>query len=555
MERNPGRMAERGHDLLVIGGGITGACLAWDATLRGLSVALVEKGDFGEATSAASSKLIHGGIRYLQQGLLGKVRESLEERRRFLRIAPHLLRPVPFLVPTYGHGMKGKEVLAAGMAAYGVVGLGVNRGLPPERHVEGARMLSREEVLRLEPLVRPEGLTGGAVFPEIHMHTSERMTLGVVTGAAERGAEVANRVEVTGFLGDDRCVTGVRALDHVSGDPLEIRAKLTVNASGPWAYGLLERLGGGRAAPGKMRHSKGCHLVLPNLTNGRALALATLQENESIVNRGGRHIFLIPWRDRTLIGTTNVPFHGEPDELAVTASDIDDFLVEIRTAIPAATLRREDVAHAFAGLYPLVDTDVREDVYQGTGEYRLRDHREADGVDGLLTVLGAKFTTALRLAEKAVDRVFARDRRCAPPCRTSSVPLPGGEFGSAEEIAHAVRETAPALGEAEAAELTATHGSRAVDIARRIGDDPALAERVSPDRPTVAAAVVEAVENEMALSLADVVFRRTGLGTIGHPGGDCLQRCAQILGGELGWDRKRIEGEVHEVDRRLTIPQ
>jgi glycerol-3-phosphate dehydrogenase len=176
-------------------------------------------------------------------------------------------------------------------------------------------------------------------------------------------------------------------------------------------------------------------------------------------------------------------------------------------------------------------------------------------VDGLLTVLGAKFTTALRLAEKAVDRVFSRDGRSAPPCRTGSVPLPGGEMGLPGEIVRAVRAVAPALGEAEATELAATHGSRAVDIARRIGDDPSLGERVGPDRPTIAAAVLEAAENEMALCLADVVFRRTGLGTIGHPGDDCLRRCAQILGGKHGWDRERIEQEIHEVDRRLSIPR
>jgi glycerol-3-phosphate dehydrogenase len=416
--------------------------------------------------------------------------------------------------------------------------------------VEPFRLLSAREVREMEPLVPAAGLTGGAVFPEVHMHSSERMTLSFVQGAAERGACVANRLEVTGFLGDEKRVTGVRARDLESGDDLEIRARLVANVGGPWAVDLLARRNGAGPAH-TMQHSKGCHVVVGPLTNGRALALATRQENESLVNRGGRHIFLIPWRGKTLIGTTNVPFAGPPDDVGVTEQDIADFVDEIRTAVPDANLRRDQVEWAFGGLYPLVDTEVREGVYQGSGEYRIWDHRETEGVDGLVTVLGAKFTTALRLAEKAVDRFFRRDGEAAPRCRTGETPVPGGDVPSREEAEAAVRAAAPALDAERVFELAATHGSRAVDIARRIGDDPGAGERVSPARPTVRAAVEEAARSEMALRLSDVVFRRTGLGTIGHPGAECLRTCAAILAAERGWTPERTEREVEEVEARF----
>ncbi|MCA9752916.1 MAG: glycerol-3-phosphate dehydrogenase/oxidase [Gemmatimonadetes bacterium] len=550
MERKPSRLTERAFDVVIVGGGVTGAALAWDAALRGLSVALLEKGDFGEATSAASSKLIHGGIRYLQQGQLGKVRESLEERRRFLRVAPHLLTPVPFLVPTYGHGLKGKEILALGMSVYEALGAGLARDLPGARRLDRFRLLSRDDVLSREPIVRAEGLTGAAVFPEIHMHSSERMTLALVQAAVAAGAEAANYVQATGFLGEPDRVTGVRAHDLLSDEEFEVRGRLVLNAAGPWAYRFLERAGRVRP-PGTMQHSKGCHVVLPSLTNGHALALATRLENEALLNRGGRHIFLIPWRGHTLVGTTNVPFRGEPDDVSVTDRDVDDFLAEIRSAIPGADLRRDRVVFAFSGLYPLVDTEVREKVYQGSGEYRVVDHREADRVDGLVTVLGAKFTTALRLAEKTIDGVFARDGRRAPPCRTGDVPVPGGDVESRAAAAAAIAKAAPALAADEVEELAATHGGLGVDIARRIGDDAALARRIGPERPVVRAAVQVAAESEMAMRLADLVFRRTGLGTLGHPGAACLADCAAILGGVHGWTAERREREIREVEATL----
>jgi len=549
MERQPARLSNSEFDLLIIGGGISGACMAWDATLRGLSVALVEKGDFGEATSSASSKLIHGGIRYLQQGLLGKVRESIVERRNFLRIAPHLLHSVPFLIPTYGHGLRGRPVLTAGMALYGAIGADRNRGLPASRSLPGFEPLSAREVLEREPLVPAKGLTGGVVYPECQMHSSERMTLHFVASAAARGAEVANYLRVDDFLGDPGQVRGARATDLQSGERFDIRAKVVANVSGPWAFQLLDTLKGRNRAR-SMQHAKGCHLVANRLTNGHALALATHEANESLVNRGGRHIFIIPWRGQTLIGTTNVPFSGAPDDLSVTDADIDDFIAEVRSALPGSRFDRDQVRHTFAGLYPLVDCQVDERVYQGTGTYRIYDHQRTDGTDGLITVLGAKFTTARRLAERAVDLVYRKLQHTPPPCSTATTPVDGGELESVDAYV-AQEATRSEVDTTTLRDLITDHGTRYREVLELAKDAPELLERVHPDRGTTWAGVHHAVRHEMTMTLSDLILRRTGLGTIGDPGTECVRACAALLAAERGWTADRTEQQIDEMTRAL----
>lgn len=551
MKRDPARMADREYDLVVIGGGISGACVAWDATLRGLAVALVEKGDFGAATSAASSKLIHSGVRYLQQGLVHKVRESIRERRNFLRIAPHLIHPVPFLIPTYGHLFRGVALVAAGMTIYELLRRDRSDPGEPWERLPRFRVLGRDEVLRREPTTPQEGLTGGILYPECQMYSSERTTLAFLAGAAARGADVANYVEVEEFLRSGERVGGVRARDLTSGEEFEIRARLVANVSGPWALRVIDSLKGSGAQP-EMRHSKGCHLVTHALTNGHALALATSLKQESVISRGGRHIFLIPWRHRTLIGTTDVPFHGDPDNVRATDRDIDDFLKEINASLPAAGLTRDRVLYSFGGLYPLVNKKMKEKVYQGGGKYLIYDHRRTDGVEGVITAIGAKYTTARRLAEKCVDLAFRKLGKEPPPCTTATTCLDGGDISDlGEYLEGEIRRQPAGLGEEMIRELVYSHGTRYGDVLAPIQREPWLAERVSRSRPTAQAEVRHAAREEMAVKLTDVVFRRTGLGTIGHPGRECLETCASILAEEHGWRAERVRDETDEVEAAL----
>jgi glycerol-3-phosphate dehydrogenase len=556
LRRNLPELAARPFDLVVIGGGITGAFTAWDAALRGLSVALLERGDFGGATSAASSKVIHGGIRHLQKGEIGRVRESIRERAVFARIAPHLVHRVPFLIPTYGHGMRGKEVLRTGMLAYEVLALGQNRHLgDPERRIARHQVLSRRDALALEPGLEPRGLTGGVRYEECHLYSSERMTLAVVQAAAAAGAVVANYVEVSGFLCAGERISGVRARDRLpvlarggegAGEPeFEVQAKLVANITGPWAPqvdALLDRQPARRFAL-----SKGCHLVTRPITRSGAVAFATAHKHEGLVNRGGRHFFVIPWRGCSLIGTTNVPYTGDPAAVGVTEKDVSDFLVELNAGFPAGALTRGDVRHAFAGLYPLVDKEVRAEVYQGASKYEIYDHAP-DGVQGLITVIGAKYTTARNLARQAVDLVFRKRGETAPVARTAATPVAGGGFDRVADLLAAVHQDraggGAALEEDIARDLAFNYGADYRLVTAEIERAPEARARLTADRPTIRAMVRHAVKREMALRLSDVVFRRTGLGTIGHPGDAALQMTAAIMAEELAWDGPRMEREL-----------
>ena len=551
MKRDLKQLADTAYDLLVVGGGITGAFLAWDAALRGLTVALVDKGDFGHATSAASSKIIHSGIRYLQQLGFGRFRESLQEQKIFLRMAPHLVHPVPFLIPTYGHGLRGKGLLVLAMACYRLLETNQEKPGDPGKRLPPHRFLGRREVLALEPDLPSQGLTGGLVYHECQMHSSERMTLGVIRSAVQAGARAANYVEVTDFLRRRDEIVGVRARDVLSGDTLEIQARMVVNASGPWVRHLLARLWG-EAQTARMSFAKGVHLLTRPLTRGHALALLIPQRSEALVGRGGRHLFIIPWRGHALIGTTNVPFPGEPDAVRVTEGDVRDFVREINAAYPAAALRGEDVRFAYAGLYPLEGRRLKPGVYQGGGRYRIHDHERAEGIRGLISVVAVKYTTARSLAQKAVDLVFRKWGRTPPPCLTARTPIHGGDIPCFHEfLSAATRKPAYGLSPEAAQELVLNHGTAYEDVLRHVAEDPRWARRLSEARPTIAAEVLHGVREEMAQTLSDVVFRRTGLGTLGHPGEACLQACAEIMAGELGWRAERTQRELAAVRRAL----
>jgi glycerol-3-phosphate dehydrogenase len=277
------------------------------------------------------------------------------------------------------------------------------------------------------------------------------------------------------------------------------------------------------------------------------VALATRHRSEAVLSRGGRHFFVIPWRGRSLIGTTNVPFSGDPAEVGVTEKDIGDFLEEINAAYPAASLARGDVSFFFGGLYPLVDKEVRTDVYQGAGQYEIHDHTR-DGVEGLITVIGAKYTTARNLARQAIDLVFRKLGKSPPAAQTATTPLPGGKIERFDDfLAEAVRVDSlqtPGLGPEVMRELVLCYGSDYPSVLGHVRDDPECGRMMAKERPIIGAMIRHAVRHEMAMRLTDVVFRRTGLGTIGDPGEDSLVTCAAIMARDLGWDERRVESEL-----------
>ena len=567
MNRNLSELQSNIFDLVIIGGGITGACLAADAAMRGLSVALVEKGDFGAATSSASSKLLHGGIRYLQQLNFVKVYESAKERIYFQQLAPHLTYYVPFIIPTYTSFTKGKFVMRSAMKLFEIICTGQNNILSDaSKRVPASHFLSRQDVKKVVPDLQSDNITGGVVFYESHMYSSERMTLGFIETAQQHGASAANYLEVESFLGaDNGCVRGVRVKDLLNGESFDIHSALVVNAAGPWIPMLNNNIGQSGGSAKKVEgvinaFSKGAHIITRQLTQGHAVALPTKKQNQAVINRGGRHVFIIPWRGYSLIGTTYRPYKGDLDDVHATENDINEMISDINSALVPdmgiEVLRRDDVLHAFAGIYPLIDDVINTNVYQGTGKYQIVDHSKTDKLDGLVSVFGAKFTTARLLAEKALDQITPRFDKKLGRCKTRSARLASGNIEDIQSFREEQKSRyGSMLAEPVINNLVTNYGANIHRVIELIEADKRLAEELVPDRQIVAAEIVYAARHEMACHLDDFVFRRTGLGTLGSPGEDVLRHCATLMAQELGWDQNRIDREVQQTLSGFPVDQ
>ena len=553
MRRSLATLDRTSFDVVIIGGGITGACLAHDAALRGLSVALIEREDFGGATSAASSRILHGGIRHLQRLRLDKLRESAQERMHLRRIAPHLVRWVPFLVPTDRTLARGRWVLAGGMALYALLGGADEAG--DDLRVPSGTYFDRSALGREAPsLTADSRFTGAFVLNECHLHSSERMTLAFIKTAVRNGAVVANYVASEGLLREGRRVVGVRARDIGHGDELRIRARVTVNAAGPWLPGLNARFAVGPLRRPVNGFAQGAHIVTRQVLEPYAAAFPTQRASGALVDRGGRHVFVIPWRGHSLIGTSNRPFGSEPGDVRPEAQDLVDLLEDVNRAMPSAALRRDDVLHAFAGLYPLTARRIDADAYQGTGDYQIVDHGEHGLADGIVSVLGAKYTTARRVAELATDLICRKLGRSDAPCRTREMPLVG-RLPDGMPLRRRIGESyGNALDPAVVESLLRHYGEEADNVLRGAASDSSLLRPVAAGRETIEAEVVYSVEHEMATRLADVVFRRTGLGTLGHPGDSGLERCATIMAERLGWSEARRTDELRRTRACFPVP-
>ncbi|MGB5983806.1 MAG: glycerol-3-phosphate dehydrogenase/oxidase [Desulfobacterales bacterium] len=556
MQRDIQRLKSEQFDLLVIGGGITGACLAHEAALRGIKTALVEKDDFGGFTSAASSKLLHGGIRYLPKLQLHKVRESARERAVFQRIAPHLTRTIPFIVPTFGNNfMQGQLAMTAGMGLYEFMRCGLNRKIPDSaKRIPPCYRLKRNDLLQTYPQTCGlTALTGAWVLPEVHMHNSERMTLAVIETACRNGVCAANYAPVSKLIGEKNRISGVEVTDRVSHETFKIRARIVANAAGPLIPKLYQQNSRLRLKRPTTGYAKGVHLVTRQFNSDYALGLNTPSRTEGYLHRGGRHIFIIPWRGRSLIGTTNVPFSGDLDEVSVTRKDVIDFLGDINRALPSAGLTLQDVHYAFCGLYPLVAQDIEPGTYQGTGEYQIIDHGDQDDIAGIVTVLGAKFTTARVVAEKA-SRLIARKLKHMPAGRPGRKrPLLGGDIPDLDQFCRQAEATYKhALDPGTVRHLIQRYGNRFPAVYEQIQSVPQGLRLLSPDRNTLQGEIDYFLNQEMALHLDDVIFRRSGLGTIGHPGDDVISRVGEIMARHLGWGEAQLQDQILRVERRFS---
>jgi glycerol-3-phosphate dehydrogenase len=534
VKRDLSRLSNQTFDLLIVGGGATGCFAARDAALRGLCVALVEARDFASATSARSSKLAHGGLRYLRNLETGLVRESLAERRTLMRIAPHLVRPLPFLLPLYGAGLFARAKLSAGLTLYDLLAHDRNRLEDPALHLPRHRWVGKSAALAREPVLEGKGFKGAFEYHDAQIYAPERLALENLIDATAHGAALANYVAAEKLLIRDGRIEGCSVRDSLAGDNFDIRARTVLVAAGPWADLFLDQASG-KAAAHRLIRSKGIHLMVPRLSQA-ALALET----------GGGHLFALPWRGHTLLATTDTPFSGDPASVTVSEADIASFLATFRTYLPSAGLAREQVEFFYAGLRPLV-SDGAKDSYHVSRRAELVDHA-GEGMDGLFSALGGKWTTSRALAEKATDAVAGKLARKLPACLTAITPLPGGRIDRFDGLVAGMQKTYPGI--AALRHLAHLHGARLPLLLKgaRLTDLMPLGPSLD-----VPAQIAFAVREEMAVTLEDVVMRRTSLGQFGRPAPQALAQVAAQMAGELGWSAEKQQSEIAALDRLYAV--
>jgi glycerol-3-phosphate dehydrogenase len=529
-------IAGQSFEVVVIGGGITGAGVALDAASRGYSVALLERGDYAVGTSSRSSKMVHGGLRYLQNLDLGLVREALLERQLMVQLAPHLVYPTPFLVPAFAEERRDRR-LGIGLNMYDVMAttrVGRSRRemrsskeededfyWSPDRH----RTIGRDEVLELVPSLAPREPRDAYLFYDCQ--TDDVRLVLTVLGEAERfGAVMLNGAEVTDVLSRDGRATGVAFVEADSGERFEVGAENVVNATGVWADRIRPEVAEEEDVP-QIAPSRGTHLLLDraDLSTGSAACIVPAGE--------GRAIFALPWYGRTLVGTTDNDYEGDIDRPLPGADDVE-YLLDAINAFFGVSLGESDLVGAYAGVRPLISTG---DPKKSVDISRKAELYETSS--GMLTITGGKLTTWRRMAKQTVDRLVEREGREAP-CHTAEIPL--GMEARPEDL-----EAPEGVGEASVAQLAFRYGHAARTVLRLAREQPGLAAPIVPGRPDLLAEATVAARLEQARGVADVLLRRTRLGLLAAPqlrSADAVRPVAEAMGAELGWSRRRVKREA-----------
>jgi glycerol-3-phosphate dehydrogenase len=469
------RLAEREFDVLVVGGGIYGLTIAYDAAQRGLSVALIDRGDFGAATSFNHLKTIHGGLRYLQTADLLRMRESIRERRTFARIAPRWIAPLAFAMPTGTSLTRNPMAMRSALAVDAFVGRDRNEGVDPARHLPAGRIVAGAECRDLfDGAIRT--VASAAVWYDYQTIDGDRLTLSFAKAAAAHGAVLANYVEAVGLVKAGPRFAGVAARDNVTGQTFEIRARVVVNAAGPWGAALLGRSGLGMQWP---------LLKAMNLVTSRPARRASVVG----ATRSGRALVLLPWKGRSLVGTSESSDARQADDQDARCDEVDAFLADIHETFPVLGLKRDEVTLVHRGIVPAVVVNGRVSLLPHS---RVIDHGANGSTPELVSIVGVKYTTARVIAERAVDLILRKLGRAPAQCRTAVTTLPEGGLDDRDPVD----------------------------------------------------GVMHAVRDEMAQTLSDVVIRRTGLGAAGHPGDAIARDVAARMRGELSWSDEKTQAEL-----------
>ncbi|MDQ3496784.1 MAG: glycerol-3-phosphate dehydrogenase/oxidase [Actinomycetota bacterium] len=551
--RIPQDIERQVFDLIVVGAGINGTGIARDAAMRGLRVLLLDKGDISSGTTQWATRLIHGGLRYLEHYEFALVRESLRDREAILHVAQHLVKPLGFLVPIYDRSSRGPLMIRLGMNVYDA--------LSYDRSMERHKMLSRKKVEEREPGLNPEGLKAAAFYYDAQVEYAERVAVENAISARDNGATIITYANVERLIIENGDVRGVEFTDVFEGERYTARAPVTVNVAGPWVDEILadlHRPGTDENVGRFMGGTKGSHLIVdpfPGAPEGEALYVEARKD--------GRPYFIVPWNGRYLIGTTDLRYEGNLDHVSASEDEIQYLLDETNYVIPDAKLSREDVLFTYAGVRPLPYNPEGE-TGGVTRSHVVFDHAkggsaaggkvksqsaELPQVGGLLSIIGGKLTTYLNLSRQTVDAVFEKLDRKAPKSTSRKVPLPGSETSDFEAFAAGFR-SASTIPEVLSGRLLKLYGVRAAEVLKVGEDDPELltplSSIVSVETALIGAEVIWALREEMAQTLSDVLLRRTMAGYGPRVGLDVAAAAAQVAVKHLGWEDERAEREVRE---------
>lgn len=551
IERSVKSLQDEEFDLLIIGAGMFGACAAWDAALRGYRVALIDREDFCSGVSANSYKIVHGGIRYIQHLDIPRVRSSCHERSTLLRIAPHLVHPLPIAIPTYGYGLSGKAFLAAGMYLYDLITADRNRGIQdPERRIPWSSLMSRDDILQRFPGLNSKGLTGAAVFADAQIYNPPRLILSFVQSAASKGATVCNYVSLEGFRHARGKVAAATVRDTLTGESFEIRAKNYLNTMGPWSDTVLSgAIESGSGLPG-IYSRDACFVVNRQFDHDLSVALmAQTHDPDAFLSRPARHVFIVPWREYSLIGTWHKVVKPSPDEIGLSGNEVENFIDEIRNAYPHLDLSLDDVTMCNWGLVPFGEN-------QGDGEnlsYGKRsiivDHALENGPENLVSLVGIRVTMGRGDASIAMQTIANKMGDDRKPPATDSVPLYGGDVANISTLIRQVQERLPEqLHKKVATSLARNYGAKAESLLAA-----ASPEDISQlgQSHVLAAEVAHAIKNEMAMTLSDILLRRTDLASGGLPDNRALEQCLKLAGPMLNLTSDEMERQRTDLLRRI----
>ncbi len=548
MKRDPRRLANQKFDVLVVGGGIHGAITAWDAALRGLSVALIERGDFGSGTSQNSLKLIQGGLRHLQDGSLSRIRMMARERTTWMKIAPHLVHPLTCLIPTTQKLSRSRAVMGLALMANDLLSFDRNHLVDPQKNLLDGMIVSRPELARILPGYDASTSTGGAVWYDAQIYNSERLLLEFILSAVEAGAEVANYVEAISFIQQDTRIIGIRAKDFQTGQLFDIQSRLVINCAGAWMDCLLEKA----ALHSEFATSVAMNVIVNQVWSDIAVGLTS----QTINGKLPQLLFIVPWRNKSMIGTCNIPWRDAPHTFKLSEAMVQEFLDQINSACPPRKFCLDDVEHVTWGFLPVAKADLNKQHAKLKRDGVVIDHQKKDGISGLISILGVKYTTARVMAERALDLAVKQLGMRTKKCQTHMTPVRGGKIEDfAAFLRNALLKVPRSINERATEHLVYTYGSEYQKLVDCMLRQPDLARRIAPPLPVTFAEVEHAIHHEMALNLADVIGRRTELGSTGLPSMDTLQKCASLLSREFQWNSEHQEQEISSVIQTYPLKQ